>query len=204
MMVERRRQRHPLDGMENNAGVRGARQQAAAERSSLFSERDAPFEDFTPRDKYRKELRIDRDDLDGAVIAQSELYYHVAEAHVMAAARRDAVKLDLEEAQAGADKRIRMEAAKTESKITEAALREAVRLDPLVITLERKLVDARTEADLWNALRDAFQQRSKMLPELVALYLSRLRSTSLTGRPLDALSGRGSTKLLIYVTRGRR
>jgi len=142
----------------------------------------------TFREQCRKALIVDRDELDDAVIGQPELYYHVAEQHVLACGRRDKLKLDLEEAEANADKMLRLQAAKMETKVTEAHLRQAIALQPEVANLQRGYTEARTEADLWDALRDAYQQRGRLLPSLVQMHLSRLRTTSMGEHTLTELS----------------
>ena len=123
-------------------------------------------------DRLRDSLVIDRDGLGECLIEQPQLYYDVASAHVESVARRDALKLDVEEVQAKVDKRIRDEAATKDTKITEASIQQTLRLDPKVADMARKSLAAREESDRLAALKDAYQQRSFMLRELVALRIS--------------------------------
>ena len=53
--------------------------------------------------------------------------------------------------------------------------------------LQQKFLDARTEAESWLVLKEAFQQRSFMLRELVALFIAQRRD-------LDMEAGTGQAK----------
>lgn len=123
-------------------------------------------------DRLRGSLAIDRDAIGECLIEQPQLYYDVASGHAESAARRDALKLETEEAQAGVDQRIRADAAGRGDKITEAAIQQQLRLDISVADLARRGLAAREETDRWAALKEAYQQRSFMLRELVALRVS--------------------------------
>lgn len=123
-------------------------------------------------DRYRDELEIDEAALSDCLVSQPQLYYHVTMGYARAAADVDASKLDLDELRAETDRRIREEAAAEEEKITEALVQQRVKLDDGIRDAERSHASARTRAALWQAMRDAFQQRSFMLRELVALRVA--------------------------------
>lgn len=123
-------------------------------------------------DRLRDSLVIDRDSIGDCLIDQPQLFYDVARGHAESVARRDALKLDTEEVQAEADRGIRAAAAVAGDKITEASIQQTLRLDPKVADLSRKGLSAREESDRWAALKEAYQQRSFMLRELVALRIS--------------------------------
>ena len=148
-------------------------------------------------DQYRDQLAIDRVDLDECLIKQPELYYHVAEGHVQAAAERDAVKLELEEALAEEDEKLRRQLADEEAKaaadeedkpkkgrgrspggMTETAIKGKIAMLPKIQQLQRDFLDAKKEADRWYALKEGFTQRSYMMKELVNLMLSQLRDNA--------------------------
>lgn len=120
---------------------------------------------------YRERLEIDRDDLDTCLIEQPELYYHVIQEHVEAVSERDAAKLDLEEAEAEADRKIRDDFDQSGEKITEARVQQELRLVPRLQELRRRLVKLTTAVNHQVALKEAYQQRSFMLRELVALCI---------------------------------
>jgi hypothetical protein len=118
--------------------------------------------------QFRSRLRIDRADLDGCLMEQPELYYHVAEAHAFAVARRDRCKVDYEEAVAKHDDRIRSKAADEGERMTDTRTAHRIALVPEVQSLQRQWIESRAEVESLLALKEAFQQRSFMLRELVA------------------------------------
>jgi hypothetical protein len=128
---------------------------------------------------FRDQLVIDPDDLDSALVEQPDLFYHVAESYVMAVARRDEAKLTMEQATADLDKQFREAALAAEEKLTEAAMSRKLASAPRIQTLERELLALRAEADRWQALKEAYQQRSFMLRELVARSIAQLSTLSL-------------------------
>lgn len=135
--------------------------------------------DETPTQaRFRALLAIEVHDLDECLMQQPELFEHVARAYVEATAERDALKLDLDEAEAAADAVIRADADDKKERITEAAIKQRLTLHPTVKDLNRALLQAKADADSWLALKESFQQRSYMLKELVALHLSRLAGAS--------------------------
>lgn len=123
-------------------------------------------------DKLKAELVIDADALSDCLICQPQLYYDVTSEHVRAVADRDAKKLELDEVRAETDRDIRAHYAKSGDKITEAAIQQQIMLDRNVKTLTSEYLGTRDAADQWQALKEAFQQRSFMLRELVALHVS--------------------------------
>lgn len=127
------------------------------------------------REQLLADLEIDREDLDTCLIKQPELFYHVSEAYVVTVSERDEVKLRLEEAIAELDQQIRRKAAEDDERVTEATIQQRIKAAPRIQQLQREYLSARQAADSWQALKEAFQQRSYMLRELVALHISRLR-----------------------------
>jgi hypothetical protein len=131
------------------------------------------------RDNLRDQLSIDKDDLDTSLIEQPDLYYHVAECFSEAVADRDSAKLDLEQALAGLDEQLRQEAAAREEKVTEVLIQRRLATHPRIQELERSSLRLRAEVDKWQALKEAYQQRSFMLRELVQMLISRLSNVGL-------------------------
>ncbi len=142
-------------------------------------ERVTPKKPALTLDTLRTQLQIDPDNLDAALVEQPDLYYHVAEAYVTAVAERDAAKLTMEQAIAELDKQFREAAAAAEQKTTETSLQRQIATTPRIMTLEKDLLRYRVDADKWQALKEAFQQRSFMLRELVAMYVRRMGDLSL-------------------------
>lgn len=140
------------------------------------TKRAAPHQDL---EALRQQLQIDRDDLDTCLVEQPDLYYHVAEAYVLAVAKRDEAKLDLEQVTAELGEVMRNAAAVKEEKLTEAAITRKLSDSPRLQEKERALLSLRVEADKWQALKEAFQQRSFMMRELVAMFIRRMSDVSL-------------------------
>lgn len=130
------------------------------------------------RVELQKRLRIDQDDLDSCLVEQPELFRQVAEAYVLAAGRRDALKLDFEEETAETYARLRAEAIENQDKVSEATMQSRITIDDKIKDLSRKLSNARVDTDEWGVLKESFQQRSWMLRELVALRISELHQLS--------------------------
>lgn len=129
--------------------------------------------------ELRKALEIDRDALDVCLEEQPSLYYHVAEGYTKAVAQRDSHKLALDELTAELDQQIRKKADDEARKITEASIQREMALFPKVKDATKRYYDAKALADEWLALKEAWQQRSFMLREIVALRLGELTNLSL-------------------------
>lgn len=117
-------------------------------------------------------LSIDRAELDECLTEQPEIYYHVSRSYVGAVAGRDELKLKLEEETARQDQELRAQALRKDEKLTEAALQNKLRTLPIIQKLQTEFLVSRQAAEDWGALKEAFQQRSFMLRELVALYIA--------------------------------
>lgn len=125
--------------------------------------------------KYQALLRIDRDRIDDEVSAHAEHFEKVAEMHVLAIAEHDTIKQELEEAIAEADAVVRKSATE---KLTETAVKYAIKDSPQVQDLTRELLKAKSRVDRCAVLKESFSQRSYMLKELVGLYIARRLSTN--------------------------
>jgi hypothetical protein len=130
---------------------------------------------------YRNNLAIDRDDLDTCLMRQPEVYYGVAQNVALSNAERDACKLDLEELQAQLDQDIRAEALRKDEKLTETSLQNRLKTLPKMQDIQREFLKKRQEAESWQVLKEAFQQRSFMLRELVALYIAQRHDAAMEG-----------------------
>jgi hypothetical protein len=130
-------------------------------------------------DGLRGQLTIDPDDLHSGLVQQPDLFYNVSESFAAAVSRRDEQKLVLEELTAELDQLVRKGAAEREEKTTEASIHNRLRGMPKIQTAERAFLKARLDADMWQALKEAFQQRSFMLRELVSLKLRQMETISL-------------------------
>ena len=137
-------------------------------------------------DELRDRLRIDRDELDISLEEQPELYYHVAQAHAHAVAEADAARLDRDEVVAKLDARIRKTFEAKGEKFTETKLSQELSLLPEAQEARRARVRAGEKVNDWQALKDAYHQRSFMLRELVALYIAQRHDAAMAGGSAEA------------------
>jgi hypothetical protein len=152
------------------------RQPSRATREEAPPRRTAASGGADVRAELEDSLEINRDDLDTCLVGQPGFFYHVAEQVAAANARRDTTKLELEELMAEEDGKFRAVCARSDEKVTENGIRNYVQTLDSVKQLQRELLSTRMEADKWQALKEAYQQRSFMLRELVALFLSQMHN----------------------------
>lgn len=134
--------------------------------------REITFED------YRDKLTIDRDDLESCLVEHAQLFWEISSQAVTANAWRDEAKLNMEQLHAQLDGETREELAKGDGKVTEAQVTNAIKSNPKMQKALGKLQDAKTQADQWSALKEAFYQRGYMLRELVQLTLRSMAADS--------------------------
>lgn len=123
-------------------------------------------------DEFRNYLEIDKDGLDEAIERQAALYFKVAEHGAYAQSRRDQAKADMDSMFATACDKARTRAAKSDTKITEAMVKESAETSELYKQAVRDYLEAKTDAELLQALERSFDQRGKMLRELAQLFIS--------------------------------
>jgi hypothetical protein len=125
------------------------------------------------------EIRVDGEDLDDCLIEQPDLFYQTASGYEHAVAERDSAKLELEEATAEADLQLRRKAYDNDEKITETALGHRIAVLPKIKEAQRSFLDAKAKVGEWSALKEAFQQRSYMLREIVARQIAMMGDLSI-------------------------
>lgn len=118
----------------------------------------------------KADLAIDKHALDEEIVRQPQLFSEISEQAVMSAAERDAAKENLKVVDAALwiDWRTKLK----DGKVTEKLLDHHVVTDPDHEKAFNTWLDAKTKADNAENLKDAFQQRSSMLRDLVSLYTS--------------------------------
>lgn len=121
---------------------------------------------------YRKDLTIDRDNLDEDCIRQPVLYDTYAQLLVPLYKERDTIKLGIEQLSAQLDGIIRESASAEGKKLTEAKIQGEIIINPQYQNLQIKYINICTEVKEKEAIRDAFQQRKDMLKLLVELFIS--------------------------------
>lgn len=116
------------------------------------------------------QLAIDKSALDDEVIRQPSLFYDISEQLTDASAERDAAKEDLATIDAELDNKGRKKLSTIHDKVTENMVKNFVQTSPEHEKAFDIFLAAKTKADKLSALKDAFQQRSYMLRDLVQLY----------------------------------
>lgn len=119
----------------------------------------------------QENLAIDKLVLDDEVIRQPVLFYTVSEMLVEALAERDAAKEELSSVDADLDGIWRRKLSKDgKTRVTEAMIANHVQLSAEHEKAFAAYLAAKTNADRLTALKEAYQARSYMLRDLVALY----------------------------------
>jgi hypothetical protein len=134
-------------------------------------------EEQGPLAEYERGLRIDKNDLDTALIQQPDIFYRVAKELTLAISRRDEMKLNINEAIADLDQQIRSRSEKT----TEGGIAKEIDSAPKIIDLRRDYGRLNHKVDRWTALKEAYQSRSYVLKDLCGLYVAGYFSTQSGG-----------------------
>ena len=116
--------------------------------------------------------------LDDEVIRQPMLFYEVSDQLTDALAERDAAKEELAAVDADLDNSWRRKLAKVKERVTDKVILSHVTTSPEHEKAFEAYLQAKTRADKLTALKEAFQQRSYMLRDLVALYSANYYETT--------------------------
>lgn len=119
-------------------------------------------------EEFKGYLKIDKEALDNELVEQPMLFYKISQAFVMAAAQRDLLKEKLTETDAVLDTEVRE--ALGDEKYTEAVVKNEVTKDKKHKAAFNDWLRAKTDADLFLALKESFSSRAYMLRDLCALY----------------------------------
>jgi hypothetical protein len=125
---------------------------------------------YADYDKYRNRIKIDRDRLDEAVTEQPEVFLEVCEQHTMCMSLRDGARDLLARKDSEFAREVRANIEAKGGKATENMVNDGVLLHPSRKQFKDSYEQLKTLSDKWGALRAAFEQRMRMLRELVALY----------------------------------
>ena len=135
-------------------------------------------DELADMDRFRDGLRIDKLNLDDALVEQPELFFHVASQQVMASSRRDQAKEYSKRVDAGLFMRIRQEMIDEGERPTEITVNARVESHKDHTVERDAYLELMKEADLWLALKEAFMQRSYMLKDLASLHITNYYATS--------------------------
>lgn len=116
------------------------------------------------------QLAIDKSVLDDEVIRQPSLFYAISEMMVTAIAERDAAKEELAVVDADVAFHWRKQLAKGAARVTDKVIESHVLTSDEHEKAFTAYLEAKTKAEKLTALKEAFQQRSYMLRDLVSLY----------------------------------
>jgi len=155
------------------------------------------LEDIVTLEELQHGLRIDKHDMDTCLIQQPQLFYRVSDLYARATADRDSYKVDIETAEAELFSQFRRQLLDEEeqdvednkkkgSRVTDTAIKSKVAASKRMIDLHRKYLNAKERADSLAALKEAYQQRSYVLKDLVALYVSNYFTTESGGKARNA------------------
>lgn len=116
--------------------------------------------------KLQADLAIDDTDLDTAMLRQSGLFAYYGALHAQAEQQLARMEQLQEIIFARLDKKVRDEAAKAGTKVTEAQVKAAVALEPKAIAIKTAVNKAQMVANLCKSAVDAFRNRRDMLIQL--------------------------------------
>ena len=136
-------------------------------------------------------LLIDKNSLDIALEEQAHVFYQIGLKYAQICSLRDEAADTVKVIAAKKNIKIRRDAEKAKTKITEDMVKQLVNTSEDFIKGNDIYLDFKNQAEEWHNLKDAFQQRSYMLRELVQLYVSQYYSdTSISERTNPNVSNR--------------
>jgi len=151
---------------------------------------------YQPYDELAGQLSIGQA-LDHEVATHSELFYHVSMQRAYAVDQRDTAKVELGELKARLQQGVRQSLADAGVRATEAMVQAEIDTTTEYQDKVRQYLALCAEAERWDVLRSAYQQRSYMLRALVDLAVSGNAAFSVggtKGEELAAEAGRQALK----------
>lgn len=123
-------------------------------------------------DQFKGSLRIDRNKLDEELETHSEIFNEVAEAHARSMSLRDEAKIASDEQYANSANKVRKELEDAGVKFSETMVKDNTATDGDYLNSLATYYDAKAMCDMLAGLRDAFEQRGRMIQHLGSLYIS--------------------------------
>lgn len=127
--------------------------------------------------RYKQQLLIDKDNLDGELVHQSAYYFAVSEILTQARAERDASKTEMDEVLG----EVKADLFHNDPKLADTKATAMAKADPDYI----KAVDAKVDMDRivgqWEAMQEAVKSRGYMLRQLADLYVANYYSPTSAG-----------------------
>lgn len=131
---------------------------------------------------YKEDVYIDKNKLDEAWENQALLFCNWAEKVVEATFDRDRAKENLEIVRATLDKKIRMDSARTNTKITEEAIKNSIILSEDYQVANQQLIESVKTLGIMYVAKDSFDHRKAALSKLTDLWLSQYWAEPREGR----------------------
>lgn len=149
-------------------------EEALQSESSAFEEVSTPepkrkafsIKTFIRQSELQEDLKFSEHNIDDAMMNQASLYSHYATQGAKAQLQADRCKSQLELIEALIDKELRDEAAENGTKITEAALTKAVKLDSRYQKAVANVSESKMIASMTKSTTEAFGQRRDMLVQI--------------------------------------
>ena len=172
---------------------------ARAQRDRTMVHLEAGPDSMAEYETFKVKLGIDRDRLDAVVMEQAQIFDEVGERHVRACDLRDAAKTRLAVKDSELAVKHRAVLEREGKKSTDSIVNDYVLLDSARITENAQYMARKKDADMWGILREAFEQRMRMLRELVSLHATGYFNAQSMGAPRnvvrDALAESARTKM---------
>lgn len=118
------------------------------------------------------ELRIDKFNLDDELVSQAEIFYKVAEKHIDSIDERDRLYQSLKNIESGLSLEVRSNCENEGKKVTEKVIETLVNTNPQRLVAQEDYLKAKKKCDDLAVMKEALQQKSYMLKELVQLYVA--------------------------------
>lgn len=121
--------------------------------------------------EHEQYLIIDKHDLERSCREQPNVFYSVARELALAVSRRDAAKQNIQIVEGKVDGNVRRIAQRKGEKITEREVDAKKRNDSEYVEAMTLYMRLNHAVNILSALKEAFQQRSYVLKEMVTLYV---------------------------------
>lgn len=120
--------------------------------------------------EFRNYLKIDKDALSEAMAEQADLFFRVGDACANANSEREEAKEHLSTVDSELGQSFRGGKKKDDLKITEGSVKDLIQTNQRHQEAFEVYLEAKKRAEQLVALRDAFQERGRMLRDLGNLY----------------------------------
>ena len=154
--------------------------------------------------RFRASLEIDEDDLDRALAEQPRLFYEVAEALTIAVSRQRGIAMQLKDLKARLHLVIRDTAARRNEKTREDNIKNRNILASVIKKLDLEYLDASAHVKEVRAMKEAYQQRSYALKDMVSIELERLYQLGVERGAVSARNRMAVRRLAEQRTKQRR